>query len=98
MFFSFTFSIPTPFGNPFEGPDPGQQDYGTSPQPKREERRRESHLSRKRGRWSPEAKARASSSVDVTNTASAYIDSPAKYVDFSEERETESGEFLIVCT
>ncbi|CAE6479110.1 unnamed protein product [Rhizoctonia solani] len=99
MFFSFTFSIPTPFANPFDGPaaDPGQPDY-TSPERGRRLGPRpprpnidstpdsSPNISRKRGRWSPEAKARASSVLDLTSTASAYIDSPARYVDFGEER------------
>ncbi|CAE6434091.1 unnamed protein product [Rhizoctonia solani] len=99
MFFSFTFSIPTPFRNPFDGPtaDPGQPDYASpergrrlGPRPRRPNidttPERSPNISRKRGRWSPEAKARASSVLDLTSTASAYIDSPARYVDFGEER------------
>ncbi|CAE6530348.1 unnamed protein product [Rhizoctonia solani] len=98
MFFSFTFNIPTPFANPFDGraADPGQPDY-TSPERGRRLGPRpprpsvdstpegSPNISRKRGRWSPEAKARASSVLDLSSTASAYIE-PARYVDFSEER------------
>lgn len=98
MFFPFTFSIPTPFANPFDGPqpadaaDPGQLDY-TSPIRTRARRpppptrtsskasEERTGLSRKRGRWSPEAKARACSpTTDLINT-SAYIDTHGKYVD-----------------
>ncbi|CAE6426272.1 unnamed protein product [Rhizoctonia solani] len=100
MFFSFTFSLPTPFANPFDVPtaDPGQPDYASpergrrlGPRPPRPNvdttPERSPNISRKRGRWSPEAKASASSVLDLTSTASAYIDSPARYVDFGEQRD-----------
>ncbi|KAF8705561.1 hypothetical protein RHS03_05357, partial [Rhizoctonia solani] len=100
MFFSFTFSLPTPFANPFDAStaDPGQLDYSSperarrlGPRPARPNvnttPERSANISRKRGRWSPEAKAGPSSVLDLTSTASAYIDSPARYVDFSEQRD-----------
>lgn len=104
MFFPFTFSLNTPFTNPFDPPapadaaDPGQLDY-ESPQRTRARRppppRRpipqpspeRSGISRKRGRWSPEAKTRACSPVaDLTSTASAYIDTHGKSADFANGR------------
>ena len=104
MFFPFTFSLNTPFTNPFDPPapasaaDPGQLDY-ESPQRTRARRppppRRpipqpspeRSGISRKRGRWSPEAKTRACSPVaDLTSTASAYIDTHGKSTDFANGR------------
>ncbi|KAG8679893.1 hypothetical protein FRC08_016672 [Ceratobasidium sp. 394] len=92
MFFPFTFSVSTP-ANPFaESADPGQIDYASptrtrarrpppptqTPSQARDDR---AGLSRKRGRWSPDLKARACSpTTDLTST-SAYIDTHGKSAD-----------------
>ncbi|KAF8757955.1 hypothetical protein RHS01_03226 [Rhizoctonia solani] len=80
MFFSFTFSLPTPFANPFDAStaDPGQLDYSS---PERA-RRLGPRPARPNVNTTPERSANIS-----RKRASAYIDSPARYVDFSEQRD-----------